>query len=264
MSEDASIQLRRQHYKHVEQIFLSVLIGNDREGKIPAKRDKDGYIWIDRNGKVFDVILEYLRTGKLFIPAKVSRDQVEAELDFYQIKPDVDLKEMTRDPEIVSFYELVDKQACKIRNTAAKWLESNQSKIFTLMKRDVREDSPKTEVTLHFHLDYSRTSSLGTPWVCDTRVSLVLPPDYVPPEPTVALNSAWMRMLCHLILMDWHMYCRFFCSAGPPKLQLTLDWSPLICPRSPGHEEVQRLLQSLYLETSAGPAVRSVNISNRF
>jgi len=231
--------------------FLSILVGNDREGKIPAKRDKEGNIWIDRNGKIFGIILEYLRTGKLFIPSKVSKDQIEVELDFYQIK-DLDLKEeMKCDPEMISFYEMVDKQASKIRNSATKWVEANQSKIFTLMKTNVREDSPKTEVTLHFHLDYSRTSPLGTPWVCDTRVSLILPPEYVPPEPTVALNSAWMRMLCHIISSDWHMNCRFFCSGGPPNLQLILDWSPLICPPAPRHEEVHKILQSFYLDTSS-------------
>jgi hypothetical protein len=240
--------------------FLSTLVSHDVEGKIPAKRDKDGYIWIDRNGRIFEVVLEYLRTGHLFVPGDLSYDQVEAELDFYQIKIDVN----QRDPEITAFYSLVDKQASKIRESVSKWLEDNQSKIFGVMKREVKEDSPKTDVTLHFHLDYSRTSQSGTPWVCDTRVSLILPPDYVSQEPTAAINSAWMRMLCHLMFKNWKIHCRFFCSGKPPKLQLILDWSPLICPSILTDDESYRLLQSLYVETSAGPAIRAVNLPHRF
>jgi len=66
--------------------FLSVMLENDKEGKIPAVRDDDDFIFIDRNGRVFEVILDYLRTGKLIVPPTLSQQQVALELDFYQIE----------------------------------------------------------------------------------------------------------------------------------------------------------------------------------
>ena len=65
--------------------FLTQLIENDYEGKMKAARDPEGYIFIDRNGDVFKVILEYLRYGVIEIPPGITRQQVVREIDFYQI-----------------------------------------------------------------------------------------------------------------------------------------------------------------------------------
>lgn len=43
------------------------------------------YIFIDRSGRVFEFVLELLRTGSVHLPADVSTRQLEQELDFYQI-----------------------------------------------------------------------------------------------------------------------------------------------------------------------------------
>jgi hypothetical protein len=42
-------------------------------------------IFIDRNGEVFPVILNFYRNGTIVIPPTLSREQVEQELDFFQI-----------------------------------------------------------------------------------------------------------------------------------------------------------------------------------
>jgi len=46
-------------------------------------RDKEGRYFLDRNGDSFKVVLEYLRTGKIFPVASVSIDQVRAEFDYF-------------------------------------------------------------------------------------------------------------------------------------------------------------------------------------
>jgi hypothetical protein len=43
-------------------------------------------IFIDRNGEVFPVILNFYRNGTIIIPPNLSPEQVEQELDFFQIK----------------------------------------------------------------------------------------------------------------------------------------------------------------------------------
>jgi hypothetical protein len=49
-------------------------------------RDKDGYVFIDRNGKYFDEILNFLRDGKISRP-KTSEEleNIKREADFYCI-----------------------------------------------------------------------------------------------------------------------------------------------------------------------------------
>lgn len=51
--------------------------------------DEDGFTFIDRNGNAFESVLEYLRTGLLFIPKGISREQVAAEFDFYSLDKDI-------------------------------------------------------------------------------------------------------------------------------------------------------------------------------
>lgn len=63
--------------------FLAQLIENDLSNKLSAIRDQDNHIFIDRNGLVFAVVLDYLRTGELNIPATMCRRQVELELDYF-------------------------------------------------------------------------------------------------------------------------------------------------------------------------------------
>ena len=49
--------------------------------------EEDGAYFIDRSHKYFEVILEYLRTGKLSISHlnREQKDNLQHELDYYQI-----------------------------------------------------------------------------------------------------------------------------------------------------------------------------------
>lgn len=54
-------------------------------GKFPTVKDKEGHLFIDRNGRLFEPILEYLRTGKFHLFG-FDKEQVEAEAFFYGVK----------------------------------------------------------------------------------------------------------------------------------------------------------------------------------
>jgi hypothetical protein len=57
-----------------------------KSGAIGIVRDSDGAVFVDRSPDAFAVVLEYLRTGSLFIPSGVvSKDSVLAELAFFGI-----------------------------------------------------------------------------------------------------------------------------------------------------------------------------------
>lgn len=61
--------------------FLSSLI----TGRMAAIRDEEGYIFIDRNGANFEIILDYLRNGILLIPPNVPLKAVVVEAQYYSI-----------------------------------------------------------------------------------------------------------------------------------------------------------------------------------
>lgn len=55
---------------------------------MPARVDKDGSYFIDRNGEMFQYILEFLRSGDLTLPKKFDKfDLLKQEIDFFQIQP---------------------------------------------------------------------------------------------------------------------------------------------------------------------------------
>ncbi|CAI9737630.1 BTB/POZ domain-containing protein KCTD6-like isoform X8 [Octopus vulgaris] len=56
------------------------------EGDLPSAKDKDGNYFIDRDGKLFRYILNFLRTSKIHLPdSLVELQQLSDEVDFYQI-----------------------------------------------------------------------------------------------------------------------------------------------------------------------------------
>eukprot|EP01133_Synstelium_polycarpum_P004353 gene4353-5083_t len=64
-----------------ENFFSSLL-----NGSIPAIRDEKGYLFIDRNGRYFEFILEFLRSGHVDIPVGVTVESIFREADFYLIQ----------------------------------------------------------------------------------------------------------------------------------------------------------------------------------
>ena len=57
-------------------------------GKIPTTLDEEGRYFIDRNGKIFEPLLDFLRTNILDIPHGISRQHVLEQAHFFGIKID--------------------------------------------------------------------------------------------------------------------------------------------------------------------------------
>ncbi len=61
-------------------------------GKIPVRVDEDGYVFIDRDGKYFSNILNFLRNGSLEPPRDRSACyDLYKEAEFYQLRSMTDL-----------------------------------------------------------------------------------------------------------------------------------------------------------------------------
>jgi len=62
-----------------DTFFTSLL-----SGRFASTRDRDGNLFVDRNGRLFEYVLDYLRTGKWRVPTKV-KAAVREEAAFYGI-----------------------------------------------------------------------------------------------------------------------------------------------------------------------------------
>ncbi|XP_028264364.1 BTB/POZ domain-containing protein KCTD21-like [Parambassis ranga] len=64
------------------------MLGAMFTGQIPVLRDNKGNVFIDRDGKVFRYILNYLRSSSLDLPDGFSElTLLRREADFFQIRP---------------------------------------------------------------------------------------------------------------------------------------------------------------------------------
>ena len=64
------------------------MLGSMFNGSFPETKDENGYYFIDRNGPMFQYVLDYLRSSTLALPKDFPHlDQLCLEADFYQIKP---------------------------------------------------------------------------------------------------------------------------------------------------------------------------------
>ena len=64
------------------------MLGAMFTGQIPVLRDNNGNVFIDRDGRVFRHILNYLRSSSLDLPDGFSElNLLRREADFYQIHP---------------------------------------------------------------------------------------------------------------------------------------------------------------------------------
>eukprot|EP01126_Amoeba_proteus_P027484 TRINITY_DN27289_c0_g1_i1.p1 TRINITY_DN27289_c0_g1~~TRINITY_DN27289_c0_g1_i1.p1 ORF type:complete len:306 (+),score=59.04 TRINITY_DN27289_c0_g1_i1:69-986(+) len=66
--------------------FLTQLVKNHLNGPFTTSTDKEDNLFIDRNGFIFGIVLDYLRSGELHVPYGVSRRQVDIEFDYYAVK----------------------------------------------------------------------------------------------------------------------------------------------------------------------------------
>lgn len=81
--------------------FFVALVENDKSGRcawhlcafsratrIVSPKDEKGFYFVDRNGRIFELILDYLRNGKLVVPPSTPLASVLLEMDYYGISHD--------------------------------------------------------------------------------------------------------------------------------------------------------------------------------
>jgi hypothetical protein len=77
-------KVSRDTLERCEGSMLSSLISDQwKEG------NTDEPIFIDRNGRLFEHVLDYLRASKVFLPSTVNIDAVKEEFEFYGIDADM-------------------------------------------------------------------------------------------------------------------------------------------------------------------------------
>jgi len=225
--------------------FLTVLIENDKQGKICSQRDERGYYFIDRSGDVFKVVLEYLRTGHLHLPQGMSQKQIEIECDYYQVTlPKKTTNKMKRefsqkDGPTKKLSQLW-KKISKVEKSVREWLQENQNFILqycidSLTKYD------KKHASLYF------SSSTGDPpFVASTGSSSVSLP--CRPDP----DSFWVELLCNIIANEWNI------SASFQGYSLCLDWAqPFL--QGDSISDIYKLLKSYEVKNGYGKTLLGVS-----
>jgi len=68
--------------------YQDSMLGAMFNENLPSTMDENGYYFIDRNGKLFEHVLEFLRCGELVLPTNFNDlERLKKEAEFYQIQP---------------------------------------------------------------------------------------------------------------------------------------------------------------------------------
>ena len=63
------------------------MLGAMLRGEFNVVYDQNGCVFIDRDGHLFQYILNFLRYGRFILAEKIDSKLISAEADFYQIEP---------------------------------------------------------------------------------------------------------------------------------------------------------------------------------
>jgi len=219
--------------------FLTLLVENDRKGIIPAMVDEKGFYFVDRNGEVFGVILDYLRTRKLFIPKHLSMFQIELEFDFYQIQ------RTTLQPQISKFRHVIDETVDKVSIEVREWLTTNLKAIEKFLLEQCENGLAKASLVAYFHKSSHQY---------ETRVS----DDDTINWPITSMgrsNNIWLDIVCHIISREWGIFATWTSfDSSSFQIDFHLTSTALSDPREI-NSPVYALLKSWERSYSRGPGL---------
>lgn len=101
--------------------------------------NSDEPIFIDRNGRLFEYVLDYLRTNKLYLPGSVSRAAVKEECEFYGISLDYDNQ---------YFHDKAEEVIA----------ESHQLAALNAAKKSIQLAKHKQELVFFLMIEYNKTN----------------------------------------------------------------------------------------------------------
>jgi hypothetical protein len=115
------------------QKYPDSMLGALISGKFQTTLDTNGHIFIDRDGRAFRHILNFLRTSALCIPSDFTElDLLHAEADFYQIEPLVNLlnqhRELQASRGTTYFLEIIE-----VRTGSTATMPTNNSRVRTIL-----------------------------------------------------------------------------------------------------------------------------------
>eukprot|EP01095_Lingulamoeba_sp_RSL-Kostka_P012355 TRINITY_DN489_c0_g2_i2.p1 TRINITY_DN489_c0_g2~~TRINITY_DN489_c0_g2_i2.p1 ORF type:complete len:285 (-),score=36.95 TRINITY_DN489_c0_g2_i2:64-918(-) len=92
-------------YSKGENLITRLVENSQKQSIFDVVKDEKGYIFIDRNGYYFEIILDYLRTLQWDIPRNITFSIIKRELDFYCISYDDDEFIIDQPLQTISQYE---------------------------------------------------------------------------------------------------------------------------------------------------------------
>jgi hypothetical protein len=122
--------------------FFSAML----EGRIPTLRDAAGNYFIDRNGKYFEPVLDFLRTGQLYISAHLEHERVIEELRFFCL----DIRELERRKGRPKWNPLTP-----MIELGPLLVTSNQQTVFSIPKQIIPSNAEEVLVYLYIKTEQS-------------------------------------------------------------------------------------------------------------
>ena len=124
--------------------YPSSMIGAMFNGSMPTAVDDDGRYFIDRDGTMFEYVLNFLRSSQLALPEGFKLlDQLAVEADFYQIEPLIQaISELRKSKNPKVYGRLLE--VLEVRTGSTATMPTNNSRVKTIIsgKRDVINSLP--------------------------------------------------------------------------------------------------------------------------
>jgi len=176
LKETINVNVGGVRYSSNKQTLTSYpdsMLGRMFGGSLDSARDYYGYYFIDRDGKMFLYIMNFLRTGSLDLPQDFTEwKQLRQEADFYQLGQEFE-KALAEAESSMCVYLRADEECFRLeRKHVEKYQDSPLFKIFNGV-----EDYPdfvqqeegvivlnRDGKMLKFIVNYLKDGNLGLPW----------------------------------------------------------------------------------------------------